>query len=189
MLSASLSFPSSPPLPFGPLSPYFPPLDTKGGGSQEGERGYHTSYPTAFFHNFFSGGFPPGQNMLPFSITHELLNVFVCSVPDENSALDDRSTALPPEERDPGLFLLRKDSERRAILYRILWEEQNQVASNLQECVVQVQAMERPLIVPPSLPSPDLQQVLTGTVKCPTSWYILIGVVITIFTSQHPSLS
>lgn len=59
------------------------------------------------------------------------------SVPDESSALEDRNTALSPEERDPGLFLLRKDSERRAILYRILWEEQNQVASNLQECVVQ----------------------------------------------------
>ncbi|XP_004401571.1 PREDICTED: mitogen-activated protein kinase kinase kinase 15 [Odobenus rosmarus divergens] len=52
------------------------------------------------------------------------------SVPDE-------SAASSPEDRDPGLFLLRKDSERRAILYRILWEEQNQVASNLQECVAQ----------------------------------------------------
>lgn len=40
----------------------------------------------------------------------------------------------------PGLFLLRKDSERRAVLYRILWGEQNQLASNLQECVAQVQA-------------------------------------------------
>ncbi|KAL1766086.1 mitogen-activated protein kinase kinase kinase 15, partial [Sigmodon hispidus] len=66
---------------------------------------------------------------------HQLSHLL--SVPDESSALEDRSTALSPEERDPGLFLLRKDSERRAILYRILWEEQNQVASNLQECVVQ----------------------------------------------------
>lgn len=57
--------------------------------------------------------------------------VFVRSVPDESSASS-------PEDRDPGLFLLRKDSERRAILYKILWEEQNQVASNLQECVAQV---------------------------------------------------
>lgn len=57
--------------------------------------------------------------------------VFVRSVPDE-------SAASSPEDRDPGLFLLRKDSERRAILYKILWEEQNQVASNLQECVAQV---------------------------------------------------
>uniref|UniRef100_A0A4W2IFK2 mitogen-activated protein kinase kinase kinase n=1 Tax=Bos indicus x Bos taurus TaxID=30522 RepID=A0A4W2IFK2_BOBOX len=59
------------------------------------------------------------------------------SVPDESSALEDRSAASSPEDRDPGLFLLRKDSERRAILYKILWEEQNQVASNLQECVAQ----------------------------------------------------
>ncbi|KAL1286802.1 MAP3K15 [Ovibos moschatus] len=59
------------------------------------------------------------------------------SVPNESSALEDRSAASSPEDRDPGLFLLRKDSERRAILYKILWEEQNQVASNLQECVAQ----------------------------------------------------
>lgn len=62
------------------------------------------------------------------------------SVPDESSVLEDRSAASSPEDRDPGLFLLRKDSERRAILYRILWEEQNQVASNLLECVAQVHA-------------------------------------------------
>ncbi|XP_021788265.2 mitogen-activated protein kinase kinase kinase 15 isoform X1 [Papio anubis] len=59
------------------------------------------------------------------------------SVPDESSALEDRGLASSPEDRDPGLFLLRKDSERRAILYKILWEEQNQVVSNLQECVAQ----------------------------------------------------
>lgn len=107
-----------------------------------------------------SGVFCPGQNELPFPDTLELLNVFIHSVPDESSALDDRSAALPPEERDPGLFLLRKDSERRAILYRILWEEQNQVASNLQECVVQVQAVKRRLLITlPALPSLDLQQV------------------------------
>nr|XP_021482727.1 mitogen-activated protein kinase kinase kinase 15 [Meriones unguiculatus] len=59
------------------------------------------------------------------------------SVPDESSAIDDQSTAISPEEKDTGLFLLFKNSECRAILYRILWEEQDQVASNLQECVVQ----------------------------------------------------
>ncbi|XP_057574451.1 mitogen-activated protein kinase kinase kinase 15 [Hippopotamus amphibius kiboko] len=67
--------------------------------------------------------------------THRLSQLL--SVPDESSASEDRSTASSPEDRDPGLFLLRKDSERRAILYKILWEEQNQVASNLQECVAQ----------------------------------------------------
>ncbi|ELW48748.1 Mitogen-activated protein kinase kinase kinase 15 [Tupaia chinensis] len=56
---------------------------------------------------------------------------------DESSASEDRSAASSPEDRDPGLFLLRKDSERRAILHKILWEEQDQVAYNLQECVAQ----------------------------------------------------
>ncbi|KAM7181660.1 mitogen-activated protein kinase kinase kinase 15 isoform 2-T2 [Macrochelys suwanniensis] len=59
------------------------------------------------------------------------------SVPDENSALEDRSVSSSLEDRDSGLFLLRKDSERRAILYKILKEEQNKVASNLQECLAQ----------------------------------------------------
>ncbi|XP_007469376.1 PREDICTED: mitogen-activated protein kinase kinase kinase 15 [Lipotes vexillifer] len=67
--------------------------------------------------------------------THRLRHLL--SVPDESSASEDQSAASSLEDRDPGLFLLRKDSERRAILYRILWEEQNQVASNLQECVAQ----------------------------------------------------
>nr|KAF6435949.1 mitogen-activated protein kinase kinase kinase 15 [Rousettus aegyptiacus] len=58
------------------------------------------------------------------------------SVPDESSASEERST-VNPDDRYLGWFLLRKDSERRAILCQILWEEQNQVASNLQECVVQ----------------------------------------------------
>ncbi|XP_044297334.1 mitogen-activated protein kinase kinase kinase 15 isoform X2 [Varanus komodoensis] len=59
------------------------------------------------------------------------------SVPDDSTVSDERSTSPSLEERDSGLFLLRKDSERRAILYKILKEEQNQVASNLQECVAQ----------------------------------------------------
>uniref|UniRef100_A0A670IHY8 mitogen-activated protein kinase kinase kinase n=1 Tax=Podarcis muralis TaxID=64176 RepID=A0A670IHY8_PODMU len=50
---------------------------------------------------------------------------------------NERSASPSLEERDSGLFLLRKDSERRAILYKILKEEQNQVASNLKECVAQ----------------------------------------------------
>ncbi|XP_053313287.1 mitogen-activated protein kinase kinase kinase 15 [Spea bombifrons] len=59
------------------------------------------------------------------------------SVPDDSSVSEDRSTPPSPEERDSGLFLLRKDSERRAILYKILKEEQNKVTSNLQECLIQ----------------------------------------------------
>ncbi|XP_078514012.1 mitogen-activated protein kinase kinase kinase 15 isoform X2 [Lissotriton helveticus] len=59
------------------------------------------------------------------------------SVPDENSVSEDRSPSASSEERDSGLFLLRKDSERRAILYKILKEEQDKVTSNLQECLAQ----------------------------------------------------
>ncbi|XP_063161222.1 mitogen-activated protein kinase kinase kinase 15 isoform X2 [Candoia aspera] len=59
------------------------------------------------------------------------------SVPDDSSVPDERNSLPSLEEKDSGLFLLRKDSERRAILYKILKEEQNQVASNLQECVAQ----------------------------------------------------
>lgn len=66
------------------------------------------------------------------------VDIFWCSVPDESSVSDERSASPSLEEKDSGLFLLRKDSERRAILYKILNEEQNQVASNLQECVAQV---------------------------------------------------
>ncbi|XP_074850086.1 mitogen-activated protein kinase kinase kinase 15 isoform X2 [Carettochelys insculpta] len=66
---------------------------------------------------------------------HPISNLL--SVPDENSASEDRSASPSFEDRDSGLFLLRKDSERRAILYKILKEEQNKVASNLQECLAQ----------------------------------------------------
>ncbi|KAM9577802.1 mitogen-activated protein kinase kinase kinase 15 [Trichechus inunguis] len=74
---------------------------------------------------FFEKARSPASESLP---KHHLSHL--PSVPDE-------STALSPEDRDPGLFLLRKDGERRAILYKILWEEQSQVVSNLQECVAQ----------------------------------------------------
>ncbi|NXR17582.1 M3K15 kinase, partial [Cinclus mexicanus] len=59
------------------------------------------------------------------------------SIPDEGSASEDRSVSPSVEDKDSGLFLLRKDSERRAILYKILKEEQDKVASNLQECIAQ----------------------------------------------------
>ena len=59
-------------------------------------------------------------------------------MPDEGLAPEDRSASPSTEDKDSGLFLLRKDSERRAILYKILKEEQNKVASNLQDCIAQV---------------------------------------------------
>lgn len=64
------------------------------------------------------------------------------SVPDEGSVSEDRSASPSVEDKDSGLFLLRKDSERRAILYKILKEEQDKVASNLQECIAQVISLQ-----------------------------------------------
>uniref|UniRef100_A0A669D2D2 mitogen-activated protein kinase kinase kinase n=1 Tax=Oreochromis niloticus TaxID=8128 RepID=A0A669D2D2_ORENI len=54
-------------------------------------------------------------------------------VPDEGSVSEDRSVPPSPEDRDSGLFMLKKDSERRAILYKVLNEDQEKVISNLRE--------------------------------------------------------
>uniref|UniRef100_A0A8C5SJQ5 Protein kinase domain-containing protein n=1 Tax=Laticauda laticaudata TaxID=8630 RepID=A0A8C5SJQ5_LATLA len=54
-----------------------------------------------------------------------------------SSIPDERNSSPSLDEKDSGLFLLRKDSERREILYKILKEQQNQVASNLQVCIPQ----------------------------------------------------
>ncbi|MED6273100.1 hypothetical protein CHARACLAT_003239 [Characodon lateralis] len=59
------------------------------------------------------------------------------SVPDESSASEDRSVPPSPEDRDSGLFLLKKDSERRAILYKVLNDDQEKVISNLKENHIQ----------------------------------------------------
>uniref|UniRef100_A0A3B3ZS64 Protein kinase domain-containing protein n=1 Tax=Periophthalmus magnuspinnatus TaxID=409849 RepID=A0A3B3ZS64_9GOBI len=59
------------------------------------------------------------------------------SVPDEGSSVEDRSIPPSPEDRDGGLFLLKKDSERRAILYKVLNDDQDKVISNLKENHIQ----------------------------------------------------
>ncbi|KAM6900416.1 mitogen-activated protein kinase kinase kinase 15 [Xenentodon cancila] len=59
------------------------------------------------------------------------------SVPDDSSVSEDRSVPPSPEDRDGGLFLLKKDSERRAILYKVLNEDQDKVISNLMENHIQ----------------------------------------------------
>ncbi|XP_039601468.1 mitogen-activated protein kinase kinase kinase 15 isoform X3 [Polypterus senegalus] len=59
------------------------------------------------------------------------------SVPDDSSVSEDRSAPPSPEDRDSGLFLLKKDSERRAILYKVLNEDQDKVISNLMENHIQ----------------------------------------------------
>ncbi|XP_055982058.1 mitogen-activated protein kinase kinase kinase 5 isoform X1 [Sorex fumeus] len=56
-------------------------------------------------------------------------------IPDEN--FEDHSAPPSPEEKDSGFFMLRKDSERRATLHRILTEDQDKVVRNLMESLVQ----------------------------------------------------
>lgn len=56
-------------------------------------------------------------------------------IPDEN--FEDHSAPPSPEEKDSGFFLLRKDSERRATLHRILTEDQDKIVRNLMESLAQ----------------------------------------------------
>ncbi|KAI5193811.1 mitogen-activated protein kinase kinase kinase 5 isoform X1 [Manis pentadactyla] len=56
-------------------------------------------------------------------------------IPDEN--FEDHSAPPSPEEKDSGFFMLRKDSERRATLHRILTEDQDKVVRNLMETLAQ----------------------------------------------------
>uniref|UniRef100_F6UTB5 mitogen-activated protein kinase kinase kinase n=1 Tax=Monodelphis domestica TaxID=13616 RepID=F6UTB5_MONDO len=56
-------------------------------------------------------------------------------IPDEN--FEDHSAPPSPEEKDSGFFMLRKDSERRATLHRILTEDQDKVARNLMDSLAQ----------------------------------------------------
>lgn len=58
------------------------------------------------------------------------------SIPVEN--FEDHSAPPSPEEKDSGFFMLRKDSERRATLHRILTEDRDKVVANLMETLTQV---------------------------------------------------
>ncbi|XP_017308517.1 mitogen-activated protein kinase kinase kinase 15 [Ictalurus punctatus] len=69
------------------------------------------------------------------------------SVPDESPTSEDRSSPASSENSDSGLFLLKKDSERRAILYKVLNEDQDKVTSNLLENHVQGSTEELKLSV------------------------------------------
>ncbi|XP_026773607.3 mitogen-activated protein kinase kinase kinase 5 [Pangasianodon hypophthalmus] len=57
------------------------------------------------------------------------------SIPVEQ--FEDHSAPPSPEEKDPGFFMLRKDSERRATLHRILTEDRDKIVTNLQEVLTQ----------------------------------------------------
>uniref|UniRef100_A0A8B9KZN7 mitogen-activated protein kinase kinase kinase n=1 Tax=Astyanax mexicanus TaxID=7994 RepID=A0A8B9KZN7_ASTMX len=59
------------------------------------------------------------------------------NVPDESPTSEDRTSPASSENSDSGLFLLKKDSERRAILYKVLNEDQDKVTSNLLENHIQ----------------------------------------------------
>ncbi|XP_020845594.1 mitogen-activated protein kinase kinase kinase 15 isoform X1 [Phascolarctos cinereus] len=110
------------------------PLPVQGeqaGGSSSSEHG-SISPDSDVQHAFFE---KTKRSVSDVQAKHHLSQLL--SVPDENSISEDRSMSPSLEDRDSGLFLLRKDSERRAILYKILREEQDKVASNLQECVAQ----------------------------------------------------
>ncbi|XP_041066870.1 mitogen-activated protein kinase kinase kinase 15 [Carcharodon carcharias] len=59
------------------------------------------------------------------------------SIPDVSSSTEDRSSPVSSDEIDTGLFLLKKDSERRSILHKLLKTDQDQVVSNLLESLTQ----------------------------------------------------
>ncbi|XP_055500919.1 mitogen-activated protein kinase kinase kinase 15 [Leucoraja erinacea] len=59
------------------------------------------------------------------------------SLPDETSSTEDRSSPVSSDEIDTSLFLLKKDSKRRSILYKILNADQDRVVSNLRESLQQ----------------------------------------------------
>lgn len=65
-------------------------------------------------------------------------NVQWYSLPDETSSTEDRSSPVSSDEIDTSLFLLKKDSKRRSILYKILNADQDRVVSNLRESLQQV---------------------------------------------------
>ncbi|XP_064412123.1 mitogen-activated protein kinase kinase kinase 5 isoform X2 [Latimeria chalumnae] len=57
------------------------------------------------------------------------------SIPDDH--FEDHSAPPSPEEKDSGFFMLKKDSERRATLHKILSEDQERVVRNLLESLAQ----------------------------------------------------
>ncbi|XP_057275450.1 mitogen-activated protein kinase kinase kinase 15 isoform X2 [Pezoporus wallicus] len=112
---------------------YLPlPIHGEQAGSSSSEHGSVSPDSDAQHDMFFER---PKRSISEIQTRHPISHLL--SAPDEGSASEDRSASPSIEDKDSGLFLLRKDSERRAILYKILKEEQNKVASNLQDCIAQ----------------------------------------------------
>lgn len=70
---------------------------------------------------------------------------------------EDHSAPPSPEEKDSGFFMLRKDSERRATLHRILTEDRDKVVANLREAFLQVR--DHRSLTPALLPHQALNSV------------------------------
>uniref|UniRef100_A0A671VFB8 mitogen-activated protein kinase kinase kinase n=1 Tax=Sparus aurata TaxID=8175 RepID=A0A671VFB8_SPAAU len=91
----------------------------------------------------FTGGFSSyivgAALFLKIILVHRPESKIVClflpSIPVEN--FEDHSAPPSPDEKDSGFFMLRKDSERRATLHRILTEDQDKVVANLMEALTQ----------------------------------------------------
>uniref|UniRef100_A0A8C4Q3H4 Protein kinase domain-containing protein n=1 Tax=Eptatretus burgeri TaxID=7764 RepID=A0A8C4Q3H4_EPTBU len=62
----------------------------------------------------------------------------VCSLPEEAWQGEEHSAPPSPDEAEPSLFLLRKDSERRATLHRILASEEQHLAGHLNQLLFKV---------------------------------------------------
>uniref|UniRef100_A0A6Q2YB26 mitogen-activated protein kinase kinase kinase n=1 Tax=Esox lucius TaxID=8010 RepID=A0A6Q2YB26_ESOLU len=74
-------------------------------------------------------------NTNPFIFKRPVQPVLLNSIPVEN--FEDHSAPPSPDEKDTGFFMLRKDSERRATLHRILTEDRDKVVANLMEALKQ----------------------------------------------------
>ncbi|KAF5889125.1 mitogen-activated protein kinase kinase kinase 15 isoform X1, partial [Clarias magur] len=98
------------------------------GGSSSSEPGSVSPDCDSKHDVFFKKNQRSGSENLIKPVTSSFL-----SVPDESPTSEDRSSPASSENSDSGLFLLKKDSERRAILYKVLNEDQDKVTSNLLE--------------------------------------------------------
>ncbi|XP_048458677.1 mitogen-activated protein kinase kinase kinase 15 [Rhincodon typus] len=101
-------------------------------GSNESDHGSLSPDSDAKHDIFFERNRKPNAENL-----NRVLGSPLLSIPDVPSSTKDRSSPVSSDEIDTGLFLLKKDSERRSILHKILIVDENQVVSNLLESLTQ----------------------------------------------------